>query len=276
MSTTDPSTAKVGVARFVGSGGASAEDTVVVEEPLEIRVSGDTIAVTMRTPGHERDLALGFLFSEGLVRAADDVASVAFCGRPGDENLRNTLEITPRAGGWLERAPRDPVRRGTVTSAACGVCGRVQIDDLLERLPALTGDERLPIGVVTAAVRALRGEQALFAKTGGCHGAGLFRFDGAHVATREDVGRHNAVDKVVGAMLAQGAVPLAGHLLVVSGRASFEIVQKAANAGVPVVACVSAPSSLAVTLAQRAGITLVGFVRGENCNVYTHAYRVAD
>ncbi len=276
MSTTDPATATVAVARYVGSGGASAEDAVVVEEPLEIRVSGDTIAVTMRTPGHERDLALGFLFAEGLVQAADDVASVAFCGRPGDESLRNTLEVTPRAGGWLERAPRDPARRGTVTTAACGVCGRVQIDDLLERLPVLAPGDAVPIGVVTGAVRALRGEQTLFAQTGGCHGAGLFRFDGAHVATREDVGRHNAVDKLVGAMLAAGAVPLASHILVVSGRASFEIVQKAACAGVPVVACVSAPSSLAVTLAERAGVTLVGFVRGDRCNVYTHASRITD
>ena len=171
MSTTDPATATVAVARYVGSGGASAEDAVVVEEPLEIRVSGDTIAVTMRTPGHERDLALGFLFAEGLVQAADDVASVAFCGRPGDASLRDTLEVTPRAGGWLERAPRDPARRGTVTTAACGVCGRVQIDDLLERLPVLAPSDAVPIGVVTGAVRALRGEQTLFAQTGGCHGA---------------------------------------------------------------------------------------------------------
>lgn len=274
MPSTDPATRALSVRRVSHGAETRADDDVIVEEPLEIRVAGDTIAVTMRTPGHERDLALGFLFSEGLLERADDVSSANFCGRLGDPALHNTIDVRPRPGGALERAPRELSRRGTLTTSACGVCGRGQIDDLLARVTPLASTCEITGAVLASAVRALRDHQVLFRGTGGCHGAALFDADGAHVVTREDVGRHNAVDKLVGAMLVAGALPLDRHMLVVSGRASFEIVQKAACAGIPIVASVSAPSSLAVSLAERVGVTLVAFVRDESFNVYTHASRV--
>jgi FdhD protein len=255
--------------RVMRDGSAPADDTVVVEEPLEIRVSGDTLAITMRTPGADRELVLGFLWAEGIVSSLEDVSSVAYCGRTGDEGARNTIDVTPAPGARL-RLPDDArARRGTLVTSACGVCGRRSIDDLLARCTPLAPGAPVSRELIAAATRALRDTQPVFARTGGCHGAALFTKNGAHVATFEDVGRHNAVDKLVGARLLAGALPATGHALVVSGRSSFEIVQKAVAAGIDTVISVSAPSSLAVDLAKGAGVTLVGFARETRFVVYT-------
>jgi FdhD protein len=252
-----------------------AEDTVAVEEPLEIRVAGDTVAITMRTPGHDRELALGFLFSEGILRSIDDVSSVAHCGRATDEGRLNTLDVTPAPGVRIVLGNDEPfARRGTISSA-CGVCGRRSIDDLLARCTPIANDGPVELRHVFAAVEELRTLQPLFGETGGCHGAGLFTRTGDPIEVFEDVGRHNAVDKLIGSQLLEHALPLRSRMLVVSGRTSFEIVQKAAVAGIPVVAGVSAPSTLAIDVATRAGITLVGFVRGESLVVYTGRERIA-
>ena len=273
-------TKEVEVTRLEGGPRESREsrtDQVVLEEPLEIRVSGETLSITMRTPGHDHELVLGFLWAEGIIRAREDVSSIAHCGRTGTEEKENTVEVKLAPG---VRTPLDDIdaplfaRRGTITTSACGVCGRKSIDDLLARFERLADGARVSRGTVTAAVAGLRERQPLFARTGGCHAASLLTMSGKHVATFEDVGRHNAVDKVVGSRLRAGSLPLRDHLLVVSGRSSFEIVQKAIAAGIPVVASVSAPSSLAVSLASQANVTLVGFARGDAMTVYSGAARI--
>jgi FdhD protein len=254
-------------------------EEVAVEEPLEIRIAGDTVAITMRTPGHDRELVLGFLWAEGIVSDVGGVSAIAHCGRPGDEGYGNTIEVTLAPGVRFD--PDHAVRRGTVTTSACGICGRRSIDDLLARMSRLEPHEPIASAGITRVVRTLRDHQPLFARTGGCHAASLATHAGEHVATFEDVGRHNAVDKLVGARLLAGALAReAGHcMLVVSGRTSFEIVQKAFAARVPIVAGISAPSTLAVDLARRVGITLLGFVRTPSdrdgsMNVYAGADRV--
>ena len=210
-----------------------------------------------------------------LDKAPDDVASIAHCGRTGAEARENTIEVTLVSG---TKTPLDDIdaplfgvasRRGTLTASACGVCGRRTIDDLLARATALPDGPPVSAAVVAEIARAIVGRQPTFAATGGCHAASLATFGGAHVATIEDVGRHNAVDKVVGSRLLQRAIPLREHVLLVSGRSSFEIVQKAIVAGIPVVASVSAASSLAVELARRANVTLLGFVRGDRLTAYS-------
>lgn len=249
-------------------------DHVVVEEPLEIRIAGDTVAITMRTPGSDRELVLGFLWAEGIIAHTNDVSAIAHCGRPGDEGFGNTVEVTLAPGVKFD-PDAGPTRRGTILTSACGVCGRRTIEDLLGRLtpvPARAGGS-IARATIVSAVETLRSHQPIFAKTGGCHAASLVRFSGEHVITFEDVGRHNAVDKLVGSQLLAGKVPLADHALVVSGRTSFEIVQKAMAARIPVVAGVSAPSSLAIDLATRANITLIGFVRGDSLSVYAGEVR---
>jgi FdhD protein len=258
----------VTVEKLRGGTRARGDDHVVAEEPLEIRVAGDTVAITMRTPGHDRELALGFLFAEGIIAGVDDLSAVAHCGRTGDEGRFNTLEVTPAPGKPIDVEKMGASRRGTLTTAACGVCGRRSIDDLLARCKPLPEPPAVTRDWLRRAVDALTGSQPVFARTGGCHGAALVRLDGTHVATYEDVGRHNAVDKLVGSRLVARALPLSGHALVVSGRLSFEIVQKAIVAGIPVVAAVSAASSLAIDLAKRANVTLAGFVRGDAVTVY--------
>jgi FdhD protein len=264
------------VQRAGASSPGMTEDVVVVEEPLDIRVSGDTLAVTMRTPGHDRELVLGFLWAEGIIGALDDVAAIAHCGRPGDEGYGNTIEVTPAAGARL-RLPEEPMaRRGTLTTSACGVCGRKTVDDLLVRCAPLAPGGAMQRGAIADAIGVLRARQPVFARSGGCHAASLVTFAGEHVTTFEDVGRHNAVDKVIGATLLAGGLPAASHALVVSGRTSFEIVQKAVVAGIPIVISVSASSSLAVDVATRAGSTLVGFARGGDFVVYAGAHRLVD
>jgi FdhD protein len=255
-------------------------DEVAVEEPLEIRVDGEPVATTMRTPGADADLALGFLFGEGIISGAADVTTAVHCGRPGDEGYGNVLDVRSGAGVRLEPERLLEGRRFVPVSSACGVCGRRSIEGLLARAGRVDSSLRLTPSLVTQAVAALSAVQPGFARTGGLHAVAAFGQDGAVLAAAEDVGRHNAVDKVVGVLLRAGKLGAGAAtadrpaLLAVSGRAGFEIVQKAAAAGIPAVASVSAPTSLAVDLAEQAGILLCGFVRGARHNVYASAWRL--
>jgi len=250
-------------------------DRVAIEEPLEIRLAGDPLAVTMRTPGDDRFLAAGFLFAEGIVGALEDLGGVAHCGRPGDDGYGNTIDVHLAPGVALAPSLLEGTRRGTLTTASCGVCGRRSIDDLLARVGVLPHDGELviPRALLASAPGLLAHHQPRFAHTGGVHAAAAITREGTVLAHAEDVGRHNAVDKVVGQLLYQGALG-APAILAVSGRVSFEIVQKAAAARIPIVAAVSAPTSLAIDLAERAGVTLAAFVRGARMNLYTHRARV--
>ncbi|WP_030167670.1 formate dehydrogenase accessory sulfurtransferase FdhD [Spirillospora albida] len=245
-------------------------DTLAVEEPLEIRVAGAPLTITMRTPGHDFDLAAGFLAAEGIIGGAGDLASMRFCA--GTEE-QNTLDVALAPGVPL---PDASLTRAFTTTSACGVCGKSSIEALRVTRPHDIAADRVRLTPATLAALPdrLRAAQRAFDRTGGLHAAGLFDAGGALRALREDVGRHNAVDKVIGWALRRGPLPLAGHVLMVSGRASFELTQKAARAGIPVLAAVSAPSSLAVELAEDAGMTLVGFLRGASMNVYTGAERI--
>jgi len=259
-------------------------DAVAVEEPLEIRVAGDAVAITMRTPGADAQLAAGFLFAEGIVRSVDDLGTISHCGRVGDEGYGNVLDVIPAPGVKLDLERVQATRRGTLTTAACGVCGRRSVDDLLALVPELPVRERVSRELVVRAPDLLRAAQLTFARTGGTLAAAILADDGTVLAVHEDVGRHNAVDKVVGTLLlasrlgqprsrAEGAAPT---ILVVSGRSSFEMVQKAALARLPVLASVGAASTLAIDLAHRAGITLAAFVRNGTLNLYTHPERLAE
>jgi len=254
-----------------------APDDVVAEEPLEIRAQGETLAITMRTPGADRELAIGFLFAEGVIGSRDEVGRVAHCGRPDQEGYGNTIDVVPGPGVSLDIERLSATRRGTLTTAACGVCGRRTVDDVIARCaPLPVARATIAAASILAAVESLRGRQPNFARTGGIHGAALHDVKGNVLAAFEDIGRHNAVDKAVGALLLAGRIPGAeAALLVVSGRASYEVVQKASAARVPVVASVSAASSLAVDLARASGITLCGFVRKGTMTVYAHPERIA-
>ena len=247
------------VHRLSGGRWVADEDEVVVEAPLQIRLAGEPFVTTMRTPGDDEALALGLLWSEGVIADLDDISAIVRCGERGDA----VLDVRPGPGVAFDF---DRLRRGTLTNASCGVCGRAQIADLLARVEPLQG---LPVALssVRRAAEKLRGAQPRFTRTGALHAAGIADAEGKLVTCAEDVGRHNAVDKAVGAMLQRGS---AGRILIVSGRTSFEIVQKAACARLPVVASVGGPTSLAIDLAAQAGVALVGFLRGDRCNVYTH------
>jgi len=259
-----------------GPDGAREEalDAIVIEEPLELRVDGDTLAITMRTPGHDHELAAGLLFSEGLVASRDDLGGMHHCGRPGDDGYGNTLEVTAAPGTKLGLERLDLARRGTLTTASCGVCGRRSIDDLLARSAQIDDDTTFGRDLIVSATARLAEAQPVFRETGGLHAAGVVGANGELLLAREDVGRHNAVDKVVGRLLLDGLLPARGRLLVVSGRTSFEIVLKAVLAGFPALVAVSAPTSLAVETARRAGLTLVGFSRGGSFNAYSCAERI--
>jgi FdhD protein len=276
----DPRLAKAVVVRSVVRGPAEDDDAVAVEEPLEIRVDGEPVATTMRTPGADADLALGLLFAEGILAGAADVSVVTHCGRPGEEGYGNVIDVRSAAGLHLDPERILEGSRFVRATSACGVCGRRAIDGLLARVVPVERREVLSPTLVRGAIESIRGVQPAFERTGGVHCAALVGADGAVLAAAEDVGRHNAVDKVVGAMLRAGRIGPgsadagAPVVLAVSGRAGFEIVQKAAAARIAVVASVSAPTSLAVDLAERAGMTLAGFVRGERMNVYAHAWRL--
>jgi FdhD protein len=240
------------------------EDAVAVEEPLEIRAEGEALAVTMRTPGHDEELAVGFLYGEGLIdgpRAAG----------PTDDLAANIVEVD----GPLTRRP---ATRRFYTTSSCGVCGKGALEEVeVHAAPLPAGDaDRLRIDRLLLASLPDHLRQPEFARTGGLHATGLFTPGGRLVVSREDVGRHNAMDKVIGWALGQGLVPLHDHVLCVSGRLSFELVQKAAVAGAPVLVGVGAPTSLAVELAEARGLTLAGFARGERVNIYAGTHRVLD
>jgi FdhD protein len=247
-------------------------DTLAVEEPLEVRLDGSAYLVTMRTPGDDIDLVHGLLHSEGIVAAASDVLLARYCAGTGEDGLNtyNVLDVSLAPGV----APDGPLRQ-VVMNSACGLCGTTSIDQVVtaRRYPT-TWRTPLPVERVLEAPERLRDQQRAFDKTGGLHAAGLLDADGRLVCVREDVGRHNALDKVVGWALRDGRLPLAGCALVVSSRASYELTQKAVLAGAELLIAVSAPSSLAVELADEAGLTLVAFVRGETMNVYTHPERL--
>jgi FdhD protein len=265
-------------------------DLLAAEDPLEIRVNDRPLAVTMRTPGDDIDLAAGFLATEGLVRSAADIASIRICQEQGDDPAsgngaaapdrltgapgeRGNVALVTLARGGIDD---ERLRRNFLTTSACGVCGKASIESVRVRArhDVAADHVRVRASVLAALPGALRDAQRVFDRTGGLHAAGVFTADGTLLALREDVGRHNAVDKVAGWALRAGRLPLAGCILLVSGRASFELVQKAFVAGMPVVAAVSAPSSLAAELAEEAGMTLVGFLRGGSMNVYTGARRI--
>ena len=240
--------------------GRTERDRVAVEEPLEIRIGGRPVAVTMRTPGHDEELALGFCLSEGLRPTA---------ARLPDDLAANTVEVD--APGF------DPARlqRSFYTSSSCGVCGKGALEAVEVEAPRVESELRVPLALVAALPARLGEAQAAFAATGGVHATGLFSAGGELLCAREDVGRHNAMDKVIGWAFVAGRLPLVAAILCVSGRLSFELVQKAAVAGCPLLVAVGAPSSLAVDLAADRGITLCGFVRGGGANVYTEAWRIA-
>jgi FdhD protein len=250
-------------------------DTLAVEEPLEIRVAGTSVTVTMRTPGDDFDLALGNLLTEGVLRRADEVRQLMHCLDEDESGspTYNVVDVTlaPDVVPDLGRSARSGYQ-----SSACGVCGKTSIDAITATSPYAVADDpvRLSPAVVAGLPEMLRSRQKVFDKTGGLHAAGIFTADGEPLVVREDVGRHNAVDKVVGWAVLNDRLPLRGTVLQVSGRASFELVQKAVMAGIPMLSAVSAPSSLAVELAARAGLTLVGFVRGASMNVYARDDRI--
>jgi FdhD protein len=246
-------------------------DLVVGEEPLEIRIGGESLIVTMRTPGDDLDLVAGLLLTEGVITSMDDVSALAHGGQSLGRDRENVVEVTAVPGRKLEAAAARRVLRAT---AACGLCGKESIAAVRRRIPPVDDNTRVALSVVLGLPAAIRAGQPVFAATGGLHAVGLFTADGALVTVREDVGRHNAVDKVIGAALRAGTTSLAGTVMLLSGRAGFELIQKAAVARVPIVCSVSAPSALAVDLADEVGMTLVGFVRGRSANVYTHPRRI--
>ena len=252
----------------------AAPDVAAVEEPLEIRLDGVSFAVIMRTPGADRELAAGFLLAERIIGGFDDLGVIRHCTDPQDGHVPNVLDVTLGGGAAARASQALADRRLVTTNSSCGVCGRRTIDDLMTGIEPLPVSWRVPARTVASVPQALRAAQAVFDETGGLHGAGLFDRAGRLLSSAEDVGRHNAVDKVIGVQLLLDRLPLSDRLLVVSGRASYEIVQKALVARVPLVASVSAPSSLAIDLARQGGITLLGFVRGDTFNIYTGHDRI--
>ncbi|MET0736393.1 MAG: formate dehydrogenase accessory sulfurtransferase FdhD [Microbacterium sp.] len=262
----------------LGVGETRRADTLAVEEPLEIRVGGEPLVVTMRTPGHDVELAAGFLVSEGVIGRGDEFRSAIHCGGPGtggsDGNTYNILDVSLAPGVAL---PSPDLARNFYTTSSCGLCGKASIDavETVSRYDVARDAATLDAARLVGFPDALRAAQDVFDKTGGLHAAALFdAATGELLVVREDVGRHNAVDKVVGWAVLHDRLPLAGTVLQVSGRASFELAQKAVMAGIPILAAVSAPSSLAIDLAAASGLTLVGFLRGTSMNVYSRSDRI--
>jgi FdhD protein len=240
-------------------------DDLTIEEPLEILIGSKTLATTMRTPGHDEELAAGFLVSEAIVQARDEIAQIS-----ADRDNRVIIDLK----GGVKLKLNSTKRFGTISSS-CGLCGKTSIDAIRQNFPAITSKEiRVNIETLLSFSEKLRNAQTDFARTGGIHAAGIFGVDGELKIAREDIGRHNAVDKAIGRAFLDGSVPLDTHLLLVSGRASFEIVQKALAAGVPIVAAVSAPSGLALSFARESNQTLIGFLRPPSFNIYSHVERV--
>ena len=271
------SLSQVVVTRIRDGQRSTAPDLVAAEVPLELRVEGRAFAVIMRTPGDDRSLAAGFLLSERLIRRVDDVAVIEHCTDPDlepDDDRRNLVNVTLDPLVSVRAAALLAGRRDVMSSSACGVCGRATLASLRDDLAPLAAEAPVSMQVLITLPTQLRDRQPVFASTGGLHAAGIFDLNGHVRVVAEDVGRHNAVDKVTGACLLRDELPLSAAVLCVSGRTSFEIVQKAWCAGIPIVASVSAPSSLAVSLAAEAGITLVGFVRDGGLNIYSGASRI--
>jgi FdhD protein len=253
------------------------QDEVVVEEPLEIRVKGVPVSVTMRTPGDDGELAVGFLLTEGIISSREDVRGIEHPEHAESEaagpNAHNVVDVALRAGLNVDL---ERLRRNVFAASSCGVCGKASIDAIRVRgLMPPARDVRLAPGLLRGMTETLRAGQTVFGRTGGLHAAGIFDLDGRMLAIREDVGRHNAVDKIIGHAVLTGEIPLARSVLVVSGRGGFEIVQKALAASIPIVAAVSAPSSLAVQLAREMGQTFVGFLRGGRFVIYAGEERLS-
>jgi FdhD protein len=248
-------------------------DDLAAEEPLEIRVGGEVVTITMRTPGDDFELAAGFLHAEGIVDRREDIARISY-GLGSDGNpTGNAVEVVLRREGSVDLAR---LQRFFIAASSCGICGRTSIEAVRAReTPPPNRDFRIEPELLTRLPAVLRSAQRVFGRTGGLHAAGLFDANGRLVLVREDIGRHNAVDKAIGDSLLRGCLPLSERLLLVSGRGGFEIVQKALVAGVPILASVSAPSSLAVQMARAGGLTLVGFLRDRRFVVYSHPGRVA-
>ena len=241
---------------------------------MEVRVNGVSFAVIMRTPGADRDLVAGFLLAEDVIRSADEIGTIEYCQDVEEEGRGNTINVTVTGEAAARLDARLGERRQVTMTSACGMCGRRTIESLQSRVAAVRGDWTVSADIIATLPNRLRASQAVFESTGGLHAAGLFDCSGTLQMSAEDVGRHNAVDKIAGRTLLEGKHPLDTSILLVSGRTSFELVQKALLAGVPVIAAVSAPSSLAVDLAKQSNITLCGFVRGPRFNIYSHPHRI--
>ncbi|MFE2926903.1 formate dehydrogenase accessory sulfurtransferase FdhD [Streptomyces goshikiensis] len=264
------------VVRIRGGVAGTRPDTLVAEEPLEIRLNGKPLAITMRTPGDDFALAVGFLVSEGVLASAAEVRAVTYCEGAAEDgsNTYNVVNVQLAPGVPL---PDISLERNVYTTSSCGLCGKASLDAVrtATRFAGIAADPvRVSAALLGQLPDRLRAAQKVFDRTGGLHAAGLFTAEGELLDVREDVGRHNAVDKIVGRALQAGRLPLAGGVLLVSGRASFELAQKAVMAGIPVLAAVSAPSSLAVDLALETGLTLIGFLRGPDMNIYAGEERV--
>jgi FdhD protein len=286
-------TARRRATRLAAGAATARPETLAVEEPLEIRLNGSPLTITMRTPGSDVELAQGFLLTEGVIGRREDLLTVRYCQSddvrtpsPGGEaamggepdrrarlNTYNVLDVT-LARGVLP--PQVDLRRNFYTTSSCGICGKASLDAVTTTSRYCPGDDPTVVTAETlvALPGRLRAAQKVFAATGGLHAAALFSTDGTLLVAKEDIGRHNAVDKAIGWALEHGRIPLTGMVLIVSGRASFELTQKAVMAGVPIMAAVSAPSSLAVDLAAQSGLTLVGFLRGDSMNIYSRPDRV--
>ncbi len=278
MSRTKPAAPDLRVKRWTAGAWSESPDAVVMEEPLQLLLDGQPLSVVMRTPGNDIELTLGLLFAEGVIRSAKDVKAVRISAEAGesesaidvDASIVESNVIDVQLVGQPGRRPE----RSMLASSACGVCGAVMIEDLRRGLSPLGRGPRVEASVLPGLVDVLRAGQGVFERTGGLHAAGLFSPEGALLCVREDVGRHNALDKVAGRRLLDGKLPASESVLVVSGRTGYEIVQKSIAAGIPVLAAVGAPSSLAVALAREFNQTLVGFLRGERFNVYSAPERL--
>jgi FdhD protein len=268
----DRSSHRAHVLRYGDEARARVDDQLAGEEPLEIRIGGLPLTVMMRTPGHERELALGFLFGEGIIRSVSDLVALDLIPNGEHPDLENIIDVqlSPGAPGVDRRW-----QRNFLSASSCGLCGVSTIEAIHQSAPPLPDDElAIDPELIYGLDARLRAEQAIFSRTGGLHAAGLFTASGEPVAVREDIGRHNAVDKVIGHAVDRDLLPLSRHLLMVSGRTSFEIIQKALQARIPMVVAVSAPSSLARDLAQASNQTLIGFLRGRSLNVYSGRRRI--
>ncbi|TLD69635.1 formate dehydrogenase accessory sulfurtransferase FdhD [Phragmitibacter flavus] len=251
---------------------ATEPDWVATEEPLELRLEGRALAVIMRTPGHDEDLAAGFLLTEGIIKKSTDLFELSVCPSNAEgESKGNVVEALLSNNTSINW---DNLTRHVFTSSSCGLCGKATIDSIFQIFPPVTADWQIPASIIRNLPDKLRQAQDTFTQTGGLHASALFDLEGNLIVLREDVGRHNALDKVLGHALRHNLLPLNNHLLMVSGRVSFEIIQKALAANIPLIAAVSAPSSLAVEFAQSAHQTLIGFLRGNKMNIYTHPQRI--